>query len=271
MTFISIITINYNNLVGLKKTIQSVIKQTYNGIEYVVIDGGSTDGSATYIKQHDSKLSYWISEKDSGIYNAMNKGIAQAKGDYVLFLNSGDALVANNTISTIVSLGLDKDIVYGNLLRVNDNTTELKIYPEKLTFNHFYYKGHLPHPATFIKTRLFIELGYYREDFKIVSDWEFFLKAICKYNASYKRINCTVTAYDTTGISANPEFRASLLKEREQSLEEHFPLFLQDASRLVVYDKLAKTQHYKLYQSLLKNKILKKLNRFRVSIFKLGK
>ncbi|MFB9052855.1 glycosyltransferase family 2 protein [Formosa undariae] len=271
MKTLSIITINYNNLAGLKNTMQSVLKQTYNGIEYVVIDGGSTDGSATYIEQHGPKLSYWISEKDAGIYNAMNKGIAQVKGDYVLFLNSGDTLIEKYSINEVVNLGLNKDIVYGNLLMVYNNRSVIKEYPNNLTFNHFYYKGHLPHPASFIKRELFKSLGSYREDFKIVSDWDFFVKAICKYNASYKHINCTITAYDTTGISANPEFRDSLLKERAQSLQEHFPLFIEDASRLVDYDKLAKSRHFKIYQSLIKNKALKKLNKFRVLLLNLGK
>ncbi|MDR2910496.1 MAG: glycosyltransferase [Bacteroidales bacterium] len=93
---LSIITINLNNVAGLQKTIESVVKQTFTDYEYIVIDGGSTDGSADIIKQHANKITYWVSEPDKGIYNAMNKGIRVAKGEYCLFLNSGDWLINSN-------------------------------------------------------------------------------------------------------------------------------------------------------------------------------
>ena len=87
----SIITVNYNNKEGLRNTIESVIHQTYRDFEFIVIDGGSTDGSAEVLKEYDSQITYWVSEKDKGIYNAMNKGIAKATGDYLNFMNSGTA------------------------------------------------------------------------------------------------------------------------------------------------------------------------------------
>ena len=86
----SIITINYNHIEGLKRTIDSVISQTSSNYEYIIIDGGSTDGSVNIIKEYKEHLVYWISEKDNGVYHAMNKGVAQAQGDYCIFMNSGD-------------------------------------------------------------------------------------------------------------------------------------------------------------------------------------
>ncbi|MFT4805390.1 MAG: glycosyltransferase involved in cell wall biosynthesis, partial [Psychroserpens sp.] len=99
---LSIITINFNNAVGLKKTIESVVNQTSNDFEYIVIDGGSNDGSVDVIKEYEAKVSYWVSEVDKGIYHAMNKGILLAKGDYLEFLNSGDILVNETVIQKII-------------------------------------------------------------------------------------------------------------------------------------------------------------------------
>ena len=99
---LSIITINYNNLAGLQKTMESVFSQTCKDFEYIVIDGASTDGSAEYIRAHADQLTYWVSEKDTGIYNAMNKGVRAAKGEYLLMLNSGDFLVDDRVIERIL-------------------------------------------------------------------------------------------------------------------------------------------------------------------------
>ncbi|WP_373940767.1 glycosyltransferase [Polaribacter sejongensis] len=123
---ITIITINYNNLLGLKKTMQSVFDQTYKDVEYVIIDGGSTDGSKEYILDNAEKLAYWVSEPDNGIYNAMNKGIAKATGEYLLFLNSGDFLCDNYVLSKFSLELKDADIYYGNLIKVRQNGSFLK-------------------------------------------------------------------------------------------------------------------------------------------------
>ena len=98
---LSIITINYNDKEGLARTMNSVLSQTYTDFEYIVIDGGSNDGSKTIIEQHQDQLGYWVSEPDSGIYNAMNKGIAKANGEYILFLNSGDVLIDDTIIKYV--------------------------------------------------------------------------------------------------------------------------------------------------------------------------
>ena len=111
---LSIITINYNNLEGLKKTIESVCSQTYRDYEWIVIDGGSTDGSRELIEENKSHIHYWVSEPDNGIYHAMNKGIAQAKGDYCQFLNSGDYYIAPNTLQQVFSHDELADVNYGD-------------------------------------------------------------------------------------------------------------------------------------------------------------
>lgn len=111
---ISVITINYNNHDGLKKTIQSVVSQSYNDIEYIIIDGGSTDGSVDLIKEYNDKIDYWISETDNGCYHAMNKGVKVASGEYVIFMNSGDYFYADDIIEYFVNSNPSEDVLCGN-------------------------------------------------------------------------------------------------------------------------------------------------------------
>ena len=138
MGFISIVTINLNNLEGLKKTFQSVFSQDYTNFEYLIIDGDSKDGSVDLIRLNNKKISYWISEEDKGIYDAMNKAITQAKGDYILFLNSGDYFSGIDSLSKLVGTKIDADIVYGNIGMYKDTILEIKKYPAKLTLHYFH-------------------------------------------------------------------------------------------------------------------------------------
>ena len=112
---LTIITINYNNLEGLKRTVESVLNQTWQEFEYIVIDGGSNDGSAEYIESQSEHIDYWVSEPDKGIYNAMNKGIAKARGEYLLFLNSGDHLYSAKVLEENYGKIADFDLIYFNL------------------------------------------------------------------------------------------------------------------------------------------------------------
>ena len=110
---LSIITVNLNNLEGLKRTYESVVCQTFTDYEWIVIDGGSTDGSREFIEQHQDKFAYWCSEPDKGIYNAMNKGIMRAKGEYLNFMNSGDCFASNDTLIRVLVDERNEDIIYG--------------------------------------------------------------------------------------------------------------------------------------------------------------
>lgn len=224
---ISIITINYNNVEGLNKTIQSVISQSYQHIEYIVIDGGSQDGSRSVIKAEEGRIAYWVSEPDSGIYNAMNKGIRAATGEYLLFINSGDVLVNEDVISEVAKHGLTQDLVCGNLIFEKETGSEKWIPTDKVTFKTFLYST-IPHPTTLIKRNMFDVVGMYNENHRIVSDWEFFVLATCKYNCTYRHIDFFITVYRDGGISSDPQNFATINEEREAVLNEHFPYFVKD-------------------------------------------
>ncbi len=193
---LSIITINYNNRDGLKKTIESIIHQTFKDFEHIIIDGGSNDGSIKVIHQYEDHFAYWVTEKDKGIYNAMNKGTQAAQGEYCLFLNSGDILVNNEALQKAFQQNPTADIVSSDL-DFSDHTT-LHV-PEEVTLEYF-IKGSLPHPSTFIRKKV-LEIYPYDERYKIMADRDFFLHALVQYNVSYQRIKGTLSLFDQTGIS----------------------------------------------------------------------
>lgn len=196
---LSIITINYNNKDGLQKTIDSVVCQTWKDFEWIIIDGGSTDGSKELIEQYQEHFSYWCSEPDNGVYNAMNKGIKHALGDYLQFLNSGDSYHRKDTLKQVFEVWDNADIVYGDLNFVSKEGSFITRYPKKLSL-HYFLSHNIGHPASFIKSYLLKNKGF-REDFKIVSDWYRFLEWY-REGRAFSHMNIIVADYDTTGISS---------------------------------------------------------------------
>ncbi|MDR3704373.1 MAG: glycosyltransferase family 2 protein [Paludibacteraceae bacterium] len=219
---LSIITINLNNCEGLCKTIKSVILQTCNDYEYIVIDGASTDGSVDIIKQYEDKIAYWITEPDTGIYNAINKGILKATGEYCLFLNSGDYLV-DGVLSDFFSTQVNKDIVYGNIILESDGKTicvDNSCGKDNLTCNDFFH-GTIRHQGAFIRRSLFERFGLYDESNSIVSDWQFFIKSIVFGDATYEYRNINICYFDVSGIGS--VFSEKHIQERNKVLKEFFP------------------------------------------------
>lgn len=217
---ISIITINWNNAVGLERTIRSVIEQTYFDIEYIVIDGGSTDNSVEVIKKYADRISYWISEKDNGIYNAMNKGVDAANGNYCLFLNSGDKLLTPDSIVNVLkSNDLKEDIISCDLFTDKGKLTSFRSAPSfKPTDLYMSIYNPIPHPATFIKTSL-IKRYKYNEKSKVAGDWMFFFDSLVINNATYKHIPIPLSLFYLDGISSvggNPKGRVECINYLSQ-------------------------------------------------------
>lgn len=223
---LSIITVNLNNKSGLQSTIESIAKQTFQEFEYIVIDGLSEDGSKSILESQPN-IHKWISEKDSGVYDAMNKGISMANGEYLLFLNSGDFLNTEHTLEDIVPYLLNTDIIYGDLIFDDQKHPHVYHYPDKLTVE-FLFEASLGHPATFIRRDLFKQFGNYDTNYKIISDWVFFLRCILKESATTKHINQIISVFDTNGMSSDPNNSNKVTNERIHFLSNEFPLFYEE-------------------------------------------
>lgn len=259
MIQLSIITINYNNAKGLQKTIESVVSQNYKNIEYIIIDGGSKDNSVDVIKEHEDIISYWVSERDSGIYNAMNKGIQKATGEYLLFLNSGDSLVCETVLEQLIKGEKgDTDLVYGDLIRTfSDGTQDFVEMPDFITVDRMMTQT-LCHPVTLIHSRLFQEFGLYDERLKIVADWAFFFKVIVHGNATQKHKKVTVANFMMDGLSSLPESRSKINEEKDWvKMNYSSPAFIK------LY------QEYSIYKSLYHNKWMQRLRRVKRAVNKI--
>ena len=260
---LSIITINYNNAEGLRKTLASVASQTYPNIEHIIVDGASTDGSVEVIREYENQLNIthstinllWSSEPDNGIYDAMNRGIRKATGEYVQILNSGDLLAAPDVTEKMVAalngalINGDASpscfqnripIFYGNMLKSYDGKTIIsrdtcggKMYtPESFLY---FYKGTLNHDCAYIRRDLFEKYGLYNEQMRICSDWEWYVRAIVLGGEKPVYTNIDVTIFDMNGVSESHGKNAELIKkERREYLESILP-----ASVLCDYDNYA--------------------------------
>lgn len=213
----SIITINFNNKDGLEKTIQSVLSQTSHDYEFIIIDGGSTDGSADIIKQNANHIDYWVSEPDGGRYPAMNKGIKQAKGDYLNFMNSGDTFHSSTVLEDIAKMNYTEDIITGGFYDREKNIKHI-IKPQDVTLLTM-FKNTFNHQATFYRRKLF-DKRLYDENYVIQSDAKFNYLSIIYDNCSVRIIDYIVADYDFNGISSNLSI---VDKEWNQLLAELFP------------------------------------------------
>lgn len=241
---LSIVTINYNNAEGLKKTLASVAAQTVTEFEHVVVDGGSTDGSADIIREYAESVQYpvrWVSEPDKGIYNAMNKGLRMASGEYVQVLNSGDIYASDHVVADMTEAmrqcgeeanGEWPEFLYGNMIRRRpDGTVEGKSGRVEYSLRN-YYSSTMNHDCCWIHRSLFERYGLYDENLKIVSDWKWFLAAIGLGQVKPVYVDIDVTIFDLTGISErNLQLRN---EERRKVLEELVPPAI-----LADYDKHA--------------------------------
>lgn len=261
MKKLSIITINYNNRDGLRKTIESVVNQTWQELEYIIIDGGSTDGSVEVIKEYADRIDYWVSEPDKGIYNALNKGVAVAKGEYCNFMNSGDCLYDSDTLEKVFATLPTADIVCGNTY-----SSYLKVPPQEITFE-FLFNESICHQCAFIRTTLMQKYGY-DEKYKIVADRKFFVQALLLDNCSYQAIDVNVVKYDITGFSsANPApSRLEYAKVLEELVPERIRL---DYGRKSQGNLYGDTDYEKLFIEIRKRNYRKPIYTFVVGLLRI--
>jgi len=231
---LSIITINYNNANGLIATIRSVLSQTVKEFEFIVIDGGSSDNSKKIIEEYSNQFTYSISEKDGGIYDAMNKGILKSNGDYCLFLNSGDTFYDTSVVEVFykhIQTNSQFEIIYGNSLQTG--LGEPFLYKQNFNLDYdFWYLKTLNHQAVFIKRKLFEEFGLYSTNFKIASDFEFFLKVFVKKPNTFQYMNHTVCNYDSTGMSSSSEIQQIHQIEKDKILKSILPVSIYKQTRM---------------------------------------
>jgi glycosyltransferase involved in cell wall biosynthesis len=254
MPKLSVITINFNNKDGLEKTIRSVIAQTFTDYEYIVIDGGSTDGSVDIIKKYASAITYSVSEKDNGIYNAQNKGIKAAKGEYCLFLNSGDFLVNEKVLKNVFSKNYSEDILYGNMMiDYGNKKVTLGKMPAVISLYQM-YTDTLWHPVSFIRKQLFEKYGNYDERYKIVADYEFFFRNIIANKVTTRHTGSTISQFSIDGLSSKPENKLQEQGERKSVQKKYLT-----EKEIADLDQQKKVETLK--KGKLLNRIINKLNR----------
>lgn len=219
---ITIITINLNNEAGLRKTIESVVNQDFDDLEYIVIDGGSKDGSRNIIKEYVENIDYWVSEEDKGIYNAMNKGINKSNGVFLLFLNSGDFLCSNNVINRINEIiRIDDDILVGNTILDYPKGRKIRKNPKEIGPSFFLRKS-ISHQACFIRKTLFDKYGLYSEKYETSSDKDFFIRALIMNDAKYRYVDFNISIFDIGGIGSSEKYKELRKKEKQNIYENYF-------------------------------------------------
>lgn len=249
---LSIITINRNNAGGLRKTMESVFSQTCRDFEYIVVDGASSDDSVNVVKEltservNELKNFQWVSEPDTGIYNAMNKGVMMCRGEYVLMLNSGDYLVDEHVIERILPELDGTDIVQGNNIEERNGVMfRNRGYGRSDIDIADVMKGHFLHQASFCRRDLFDRYGYFDETYRSSADSKFFMVCLGRHDATFRYMDIDVTNYDLSGISADTsdKWRKCRREELRRIIEEVFSeriyLFIRENDKKIrLYNEL---------------------------------
>lgn len=222
---LSIITINLNDWQGLEKTIKSVVSQTFKDYQFIVIDGASSDGSVNIIRKYKAGIHHWISEPDRGIYNAMNKGIRVAKGEYCFFLNAGDIFASDTVLQDMLGDDLHDSFICGDYIREKNGVlTEQQDYKGRSWDFSLYdiFSDFLCHQAFFIRTDNFQKYGLYDENLKIMSDWKLFLNAIGIHHEKVFYKEVFISIFNVEGISHTIGGKA-IYKEKLQAVQDILP------------------------------------------------
>ena len=237
----TIITINYNNGKELRHTIESVINQTYKDVEYIIVDGGSSDDSVEIIKEYADNIDFWVSERDNGVYNAMNKGLSHAHGTYVNFMNSGDSFYSNRVIEDIDRQIDNSDILFGNVCDSHSGKRYGGIQSgSEVTFLTL-KKEILCHQGTFYRREIF-DRHPYDESLKLIADWKVNVQAIVFDNCKVKVVDTIIANYDLTGMSSTQNQLHA--EERQKVMAELLPArIIKDYEHLYTESEMPIVRH----------------------------
>lgn len=259
---VSIVTINYNDKEGLEQTLESIVSQTSQDYELIVIDAASTDGSIDVIHKYEKYITYWCSEKDNGRYDGMNKGIRKATCEYTNFMNSGDCFENEHVLEDIQKdLCIGAAVVTGKVRNYKENYVEYREAPKESDLNMFYFwTMTLSHQASFIRTK-YLKKYEYDTSLNIVADWKLFVRLIIIEGLQYKHSDVLVANCNMYGVSSIHENR---FKEREKVYYQLLPAkvvedykkmynlsFMNDLSYLITDTAKGKIRIHKIFKAVL--------------------
>ncbi len=221
MPKLTIITINFNHQQGLQRTIDSIIGQTFTDYEWIVVDGGSTDGSKQLLEQYKDRFAWWCSESDKGVYNAMNKGLAHATGEYVNFMNSGDMFSSPNILSDLFSRAYSSDIIYGIMTIKSTTGTPMGVGCLKNNIQWYdLFLDNIGHQAEFSKRYLY-DLKMFDESYSLLADWDWNAYMVAVQRVSVKYVSKVVAVYEFGGMSERLKGLAD--KELQIIRQKYYP------------------------------------------------
>ncbi len=222
---ISIITVCKNEAARIERTIRSVREQSYANIEHVIIDGQSTDGTLAVLRNFEQHCRVF-SAPDDGLYDAMNKGLMHAQGDFILFLNAGDSLlhesVVENSVRLMLNVSEPVDVFYGNVVMYDAQKGSGRVWAPKQRSRLGLFKSCLPHPATFFSKEAFEKNGLFDTSFKIAGDYEWFIRGMEKNGLRYFHIDALVTLFNKGGLSTHADFQQHHHMEKERIYRMHY-------------------------------------------------
>jgi glycosyltransferase involved in cell wall biosynthesis len=238
LPLVSVITVCLNNISGIEKTVQSVFKQNYSKIEYIIIDGGSTDGTVEVIRRYQSRVKFWVSEKDLGISDGFNKGFGKANGDYIAFLNSGDYYLDEHSIENLVNSADGFEVIYGGIHYQRSYKPE--VYPKGVTDESYWVRGSIPHQSAITSRKVFDKIGTFKLSLKYCMDYELFYRA---YEAGFKfraipLLICSVSCEGVSTISWKAqldEFKKIQKERGASSFSVEFYYFKRFVKMLIYY------------------------------------
>lgn len=215
----SVVTVCRNEAMNIRVTCESILSQRYRDFEWIVIDGASTDGTLEILQEYDQQVDCLISEPDTGIYNAMNKGAALATGEYLIFMNGGDSFASVDALEYASEVPRAQ-VLYGDVY-LGDLNGSMESYPDVIQPGYM-LRNMIPHQATFYQRTLFEAMGGYDESFEIAADYDLYARLFEVESVSHQHISHPLAVFDRGGISNNKQFRGLRKRENHRIRKQYF-------------------------------------------------